>query len=487
MVRSLAAGIAGLWLAVSASAGETIRLKSRTVDGRAAAAALGRHFIVQFRQPPGTEVRAELERRGMRVLGAVPDSGLMVSSPAHPDLRGLEVAWAGSLTAADKMSPELARARYSTYLIVFHADVPRSEAIQLVEHSGFWTLDHPDLLPSHLLVSGTQNRLRLLAEDDGVEYILPASADLVAGRRVMGCAGAMTAAGPVGEYVKVGPGWAKEGDGRVHLQYFLQSLTPKVEENTERAEIARALAEWARYTPLDFSSHGQGSDPRTIDILFAPGAHGDPYPFDGSRGALAHTFYPAPPNPEPIAGDMHLDAAEDWRIGAGIDLFSVALHETGHALGLGHSSRPGSVMYPYYQFLTGLTDDDIAGIQDLYGSGNPAPQQPPASPPDPPPSPPGKPPDAPAHGTPPALRIISPALSIAATGAPSILVSGTAADAEGVASVQWSTSTGNSGIASGTTQWSVRVPLLVGTNVVIVRASDRAGNTSWRALTVVRR
>jgi hypothetical protein len=31
------------------------------------------------------------------------------------------------------------------------------------------------------------------------------------------------------------------------------------------------------------------------------------------------------------------------------------------------------------------------------------------------------------------------------------------------------------------------VPLLVGTNVVTIRAYDAAGNSAWRAITVVRR
>jgi hypothetical protein len=56
-----------------------------------------------------------------------------------------------------------------------------------------------------------------------------------------------------------------------------------------------------------------------------------------------------------------------------------------------------------------------------------------------------------------------------------------------VSSVKWSVSTGSSGTASGITTWSATVPLLVGTNVITVRAYDAAGNSGWRCLTVVRR
>ncbi len=51
-----------------------------------------------------------------------------------------------------------------------------------------------------------------------------------------------------------------------------------------------------------------------------------------------------------------------------VDLYSVTLHELGHALGLGHSDVPGAVMYPYYRRLTALTTEDIGAIQDLYAS-----------------------------------------------------------------------------------------------------------------------
>lgn len=484
-----------------AAAAPAIRLKSGTpASSTGRRAPLGRHYLLQFRAEPGPGVRVELARRGIRVLNAVPEAGLMVSSASEPDLEDLDVTWAGPLAASQKLSRELVRSRYAFYLVVFHPDITAVEAREIARSEDFWILDHPDLLPSHLLVSGSYYRLRDLASRDEVAYILAASADLIAGRRVRGCSGALTANGPVGEYVEVSPGWAKEPDGRVDLHYFFQSLTPKIEENAERSEILRALAEWAGYTNLDLLPADNPSAIRTVAVLFAHGAHSDPYPFDGPGHVLAHTFYPAPPNSEPIAGDMHLDADEDWRIGSGVDLFSVALHEAGHALGLGHTDRPGTVMYPYYRLLTGLSDDDIAGIRDLYGTAGvpvpaPSPQAPAAPPsPFPPTHPPaGSPPPLTPPGNPqsdripPSLRIISPAFTIVATSAPAIAVSGTATDKLGVTAVKWTNSTGDSGIASGTSNWSARVPLLVGTNVVIVRAYDAAGNSAWRAVTVVRR
>jgi hypothetical protein len=48
-------------------------------------------------------------------------------------------------------------------------------------------------------------------------------------------------------------------------------------------------------------------------------------------------------------------------------VFSVALHELGHSLGLAHSAEPMAVMYPVYGGpIQGLAPDDIAAIQQLY-------------------------------------------------------------------------------------------------------------------------
>jgi hypothetical protein len=488
--------VAVLAMVWCAQAQPVIHLKAGAEAARASRtpARQGRttHFLLRFPTEPGAEVRRELERRGMRVLQYVPEAGLMVASPAAPDVRGLGVLSAAALEPSVKISPLLKSQVAGAVLIEFYADVDMAVAREEVRARGFDVLENPSLLTGNLLASGAYSGLGSLAESDDVAYIMPASAELAAGIPVAGCAGAATEAGPVGEYVLVSLGWPKDGSGNVALHYFIRSLTNKLDPATAQSEIERALREWARYANFTLSPGQQQGAERTVDILFASGAHGDGYPFDGPGGTLAHTFYPAPPNAEPIAGDMHLDADEPWSVGTNVDLYSVALHEAGHALGLGHSDRPGAVMYPYYKLSTGLSDDDIAGIQALYGSNAaPAPTPTPAPPtPAPPPAPsPPVPTPTPAGGdtTAPSLQIQSPGFTIISTSAAAIAISGIASDNVGVTSVKWSTSTGDAGMAAGTVSWSATVPLLVGTSVITVRAYDAAGNSAWRAITVVRR
>ena len=497
-MKSIHVALAALLLLGFCAWGQpALRMKARVAGGRvvqpAPRPAGGTHYIVQFRTEPGPAKRRELERRGLRVLQYVPDAALMVASRKPPDLHGLDVLSVAAMSAADKISPVLSEEVSGPLLVVFHTDVDAEAARNAVRTLGFDVVETPSVLPRQLVVEGAHSGIEALAARDEVAYILPASPELAAGVPMAGCAGPATEAGPVGEYVLVGSGWPRDTAGKVALGYFIRSLTDKLDPATSRSEIERALREWTRYANFTLTPAAQQGAGRTVDILFARGAHGDSYPFDGPGGALAHTFYPAPPNPEPVAGDMHLDGDEPWSTGTAVDLYSVALHETGHALGLGHSDRPGSVMYPYYRLATGLTDDDIAAIRALYGSNVAPPPAPPAPAPTPvpvptpaPTPPPGPTPPA-GDTTPPSLKIESPGFTIGATSSGAIAITGKASDNVAVTAVKWTNSSGSAGVAAGTDAWSASVPLLVGTNMITVRAYDASGNSAWRTVTVVRR
>lgn len=184
---------------------------------------------------------------------------------------------------------------------------------------------------------------------------------------------------PASAYSTVGNGWDGPGQGSANLTYFFGPMTPDLPVASVKSTLVSALNQWSSVANLTFSETFVANMIKSLDIAFVTGDHGDGFPFDGPGGILAHAFFPAPPNPESIAGDLHFDDAELWEIGNGLgfaafDLMWVAVHELGHSLGLGHSTDPLAVMYPFVSantVYTGLHADDINGILSLYG---PAPQ-----------------------------------------------------------------------------------------------------------------
>jgi hypothetical protein len=251
-------------------------------------------------------------------------------------------------------------------------------------------------------------------------------------------------------------------------------MTAQLGSAAAQAEIERSMAEWSKVAAITWQPGTNALGPTTVNVRFAAYDHGDGYPFDGPGGILAHTFYPAPPNPEPIAGDMLFDDSESWHIGVDTDVFSVALHELGHALGLGHSDDPTAVMYPYYRMVTTLGAPDVAAILTLYAPQTSVATIPPTTPPPPPPPTPG------------ALALVVNA-TISTTTASSVNLSGSASGSTGVITVTWSLSGGASGTATGlASAWSiVNVPLVIGANTITVTASTAASRVS-NSVTITR-
>jgi hypothetical protein len=86
-------------------------------------------------------------------------------------------------------------------------------------------------------------------------------------------------------------------------------------------------------------------------------------------GTLGTTFLPPPNNGGTLAGDIVMNASANWNPNSGYDLLTVAIHEFGHALGLGHSAIASADMYAYYNGIKQTaTSDDIAGMQSIYGA-----------------------------------------------------------------------------------------------------------------------
>lgn len=157
-----------------------------------------------------------------------------------------------------------------------------------------------------------------------------------------------------------------------NLKYALIATSAStIDVATLREVFASAFSRWAAVIPMNFTETDSAED-ADITIGFYNGSHGDGEPFDGPLGTLAHAF-------SPTDGRFHLDASETWVAAdvtksssdAAIDLESVAVHEIGHLLGLGHSTVQEAIMYPTLtvrERKVDLAQDDVSGVQNLYGA-----------------------------------------------------------------------------------------------------------------------
>ncbi|XP_072446308.1 matrix metalloproteinase-21-like [Chiloscyllium punctatum] len=145
-----------------------------------------------------------------------------------------------------------------------------------------------------------------------------------------------------------------------------EAYTIQMSIEQQKNILRLAFRMWSEVTPLEFEED-LVSLPADIDIKlgFGTGQHlGCSQDFDGTGQIFAHAWYLA---------DIHFDDAEHFVVtnnGQGISLLPVAVHEIGHALGLSHLLRKGSIMHPNYNTQSEnfeLDWLDRKAMQRLYG------------------------------------------------------------------------------------------------------------------------
>ncbi len=318
---------------------------------------------------------SELMSAGVTSLNYLNKTSIYAEVPIATDLSTLaNFTWAMELMPRDKTQSSLAQhfERFDEVpvLVYLPENFTPAEIATFKSNMNLTALTST-ALPNHVvMVRLTAAKMLEIAADNRVSWIRFAPPLLQSGDHFHFCLGAGTPYGHQAEFaapakfVLQGSDWDGPGLGCADLTYHFENGTPDISGNDEWQVVRDAFAEWVNYAGLTFTETGTAGLANSIDILWAAGDHGDGNPFDGPSGTLAHAYFPE------FGGDMHFDEAENWTTtGGGIDLFAVAVHEIGHALGLRHSENDAAVMAPFYAgAISGLHPDDIAGVRAMYSA-----------------------------------------------------------------------------------------------------------------------
>lgn len=166
------------------------------------------------------------------------------------------------------------------------------------------------------------------------------------------------------DYVLEGPRWGTggAGTGGGTLTWAVDGTVPA----SFLQPIIAAFADWAANANIAFQ---QVTATAGANITFDTGA------IDGPNNTLAVCNY-SYSGQRFLSADIPFDTGEGWRSSgstvastSGVNLFIVALHEIGHALGLDHYNDTPAVMNAYLdRSVTDLTTSDLDGIHALYGT-----------------------------------------------------------------------------------------------------------------------
>lgn len=135
-----------------------------------------------------------------------------------------------------------------------------------------------------------------------------------------------------------------------------------------QALIREAFQAWENVANIDFVEVADGaqSDLRLgwDNIDGAYGVIGTAQSYLSKTSSTLHSVTEA---------EIRFDLAENWSTsktapGGAVNLYTTALHEIGHTMGLLHTDDPDTIMYPTLKSQPDLTHHDIEGAQLMYGA-----------------------------------------------------------------------------------------------------------------------